>query len=193
MSSARESTVAPRIQPLSPDQLGEAEREIMQRGSEMMGFTPNDGLTMARVPGLLEAMSALVGVSYAPGQVGIELKRLVAMISSAASGCRYCQAHTRYGAGRHGVSQAKIDALWTHAESDVFSEAERAALDFAVHASMTPNQATDEDMDRLKRHFSEEEILEIVAVIALFGFLNRWNDTLKTEIETEPATTVKTT
>ena len=47
----------------------------------------------------------------------------------------------------------------------------------------TPQAA---DMDALRAHYTEEQVLEIVAVIALFGFLNRWNDTLKTDIEAAP-------
>ena len=38
----------------------------------------------------------------------------------------------------------------------------------------------------LRAHWSEEQIVEIVGVIAMFGFLNRWNDTLATPLEEEP-------
>ena len=38
----------------------------------------------------------------------------------------------------------------------------------------------------MKRHWSEGEIVEIAAVVALFGFMNRWNDTMATPLEEEP-------
>jgi alkylhydroperoxidase family enzyme len=46
---------------------------------------------------------------------------------------------------------------------------------------------TDEDIEALKAHFSDREIVEIVAVLSLYGFLNRWNGTLNTELEAPPA------
>ena len=46
---------------------------------------------------------------------------------------------------------------------------------------------TDEDIEGLKAHFSDREIVEIVAVLSLYGFLNRWNGTLNTELEAPPA------
>ena len=49
-----------------------------------------------------------------------------------------------------------------------------------------PNASTPEHFEELRRHFSDEEIVEIVAVISLFGWLNRWNDTMATELEDGP-------
>jgi hypothetical protein len=49
-----------------------------------------------------------------------------------------------------------------------------------------PNAATDEMFAEMRKHWSEEQIVEIVGVIAMFGFLNRWNDTLATPLEDEP-------
>ena len=65
--------------------------------------------------------------------------------------------------------------------------ARRAALRVAYRGAMSPAQATQADFDELYKHFDEEQVVEIVASIALFGFLNRWNDTMATEIETLPA------
>ena len=44
-----------------------------------------------------------------------------------------------------------------------------------------------EDFDEIYQHFDEGQVVEIVASIALFGFLNRWNDTMATELEELPA------
>jgi alkylhydroperoxidase family enzyme len=61
-----------------------------------------------------------------------------------------------------------------------------AALDVAVAAGCVPNAVTDELFAELHKHWTEEQIVEIVAVISYFGFLNRWNDTLATPLEEEP-------
>jgi len=45
---------------------------------------------------------------------------------------------------------------------------------------------TDEDFDEMKKHFDEDQIVELVAAVCLFGWLNRWNDTMATDLETRP-------
>jgi alkylhydroperoxidase family enzyme len=107
-------------------------------------------------------------------------------VASRAVGCRYCLAHTAGGAQHFGIAEAKLAAVWDYATSPLYSEAERATLDFALAAAAVPNTVTDEMFAALRRHWSEEQLIEIVGVIALFGFLNRWNDTLATPLEDEP-------
>ena len=94
--------------------------------------------------------------------------------------------HTAFASGRHGVDDAKIEAVWSFERSDLFSDAEKAALRVALHAGQVPNGVTDTMFDELSVHYDEDARLEIVSVIALFGFLNRWNSTLQTELEALP-------
>ncbi|MEE4260775.1 MAG: hypothetical protein V2I62_13500, partial [Bacteroidales bacterium] len=63
------------------------------------------------------------------------------------------------------------------------NDSERAALDFALASSVIPNNVTDEIADNLRKYWNEGEIVEIMGVIALFGYLNRWNDSMGTEME----------
>ena len=96
-------------------------------------------------------------------------------------------AHTAGASLRLGIDEAKFDAVWEFRTSPLFNDAERVAIEFTVAASAQPNDVTDELFDRMKRHWTESEIVEITGVIALFGFLNRWNDTMATPLEKEPA------
>ena len=59
-----------------------------------------------------------------------------------------------------------------------------------MHSGLSPNATTDDEFEELKKHYSDGEITEIVGVIAMFGFLNRWNSTLQTELEPNPAATI---
>ncbi|WP_394764716.1 carboxymuconolactone decarboxylase family protein [Stenotrophomonas sp.] len=95
-------------------------------------------------------------------------------------------AHTAGAALRLGVDEAKFDAIWEFRTSALYSEAERVALDFAIAAAAQPNDVTDKLMDRMKQHWSEGQIVEIAATVALFGFMNRWNDSMATPLEEEP-------
>ena len=84
------------------------------------------------------------------------------------------------------MSQEKIEALWSYADSPLFTEAERAALSLAQAGGSVPNQVEAVHFDALKAHYTDAEVVEITAIIAAFGFLNRWNDTLATTLEDGP-------
>ncbi|MEP5938436.1 MAG: carboxymuconolactone decarboxylase family protein [Erythrobacter sp.] len=176
-----------RIPPVAIDDLPESTRKNLAYAEEIMGFTPNDVLAMAHWPELLGAMEQLVAVIYKPGALDPVLKRLIATITSGAAGCRYCQAHTAHGAAKMAGGDAdKIAAVWEFQTNPLFSDAERAALDLALAAGTQPNAATDQHFSALEAHFSRQQIMEIMGVISLFGFLNRWNDTLATQLEDAP-------
>jgi uncharacterized peroxidase-related enzyme len=176
-----------RIKPLDLESLPREARQNLEYAKELMGFTPNDVLTMAHWPEFLEAAKQLVDVVYKPGELDPVLKRMIATIVSGASGCRYCQAHTAHGAVRMaGADEAKIAAVWEFETSDLFTPAERAALNLALAAGQQPNAATNEHFRELERHFSGRAIMEIMGMICLIGFLNRWNDTVATELEDVP-------
>ena len=172
-----------RLPPLAPKDLDQDTAKLLKAVAERMGFLPNDALLMARKPGIAKALAALVGEIQQEGVLPSETKQLVALAGSTQAGCRYCVSHTRFSALRAGISQAKLAALNNWQESTAFTAAERAAIRLAVRASEVPNGVRDEDFVALKEHFSDSAITELVAVVALFGFLNRWNSTLNTEVE----------
>lgn len=177
----------PRLEPLKIEDLPTEAKPILEFAEQLMGFVANDVLTMARWPELLMAMQQVVGVVYGPGQLDDGLKRLIALIVSMSAGCRYCQAHTAHGSALiPDMSAEKVAAAWQFETSDLFDDRERAALRVACGAGQNPNGVTDAEFANLRRHFDEREIMEILGVICLFGFLNRWNDTLATSLETVP-------
>ena len=149
-----------------------------------LGFTPNSVLTMQRKPKLVQAFAQLNAAVMDPaGEVELGFRRLIGHVVSKVSGCLYCQAHTLLGAQNFGVSEAKMADIWTYATSVHYSPRERLALDFALAAASQPNAVTDEQFAQLQQHWSEGEIVEILAVVAMFAFLNRWNDTMATPLE----------
>ena len=95
-------------------------------------------------------------------------------------------AHNAGGSLRSGIDAEKLDKVWEYKSSPLFGDAERIALDFAIAAASQPNDVTDELFAQMKRHWSEGQIVEITALIAHFGFMNRWNDTMATPLEDEP-------
>jgi uncharacterized peroxidase-related enzyme len=150
-------------------------------------YVPNSMLIMQRKPKLALALTALHSEIFDPdGDVDPGFKRLLAFVCSRSAGCRYCMAHQVGGSFRLGVSEEKFDAVWEYQTSPLYSDAERAALDVAVAAGCVPNAVTDEMFDAMKQHWTEAQIVEIVATISIFGFFNRWNDTMATPLEELP-------
>lgn len=176
----------PRLAPLPPEHTPELKEQFeIQRKN--LGFIPNSILIMQRKPKMAKAFVQMTSAVWDPdGKVDRGLKRLLAHVSSRAAGCQYCMAHTAGGALHLGIEEQKLADVWEYQTSPLYSEPERVALDFAVAAAQVPNAVTDDMFAALRTHWSEEQIVEIVGVIALFGFLNRWNDTMATPLEDEP-------
>lgn len=159
-------------------------QDLIQFFNETLGFCPNSVKTMYHRPAIAYAFITLnKAVMENKGRVTSALKRMVGYISSNAAGCRYCQAHTIRAADRYGADAVQLENIWDFRTHPSFSEAERAALEFAWLSSVIPNAIDDAIADKLRLHWNEGEIVEILGVIALFGFLNRWNDSMGTEIE----------
>lgn len=175
-----------RIKPLTMEQLPDETQTALRFSENLMGYVPNSVMTMAHWPELLGAFRGLVSVIYSESAIDNQLKRLIGAVVSAAAGCQYCKAHTTLGARDLGVDEKKVQAVWEYQTSDLFDDAERAALDLAFAAGQVPNAATDVHFAALDAHYDERQKTEIMAVISMFGFLNRWNDTLATELEDKP-------
>jgi uncharacterized peroxidase-related enzyme len=178
----------PRLPPLRIEELPPDLAAIVRSAEDYMGFVANDALTMAWKPEMLRAALPFMRSIYREDKVSFALKRLVGMMASWSAGCGYCVAHTAHGAARLGTSETKIAALAAFETDPQFTAAERAALRVARSAGQVPNAVSDVEWADLRAHFDAEQTVEIVAVIALFGFLNRWNATLATELESSPLT-----
>ena len=161
-------------------------QEALASTKEMLGFVPNSLLIMAHRPDLVRAFASLSREVFLGAELDRELLNLIAHMASTAAGCSYCQAHTASKIADGGEVSVKLQKIWEFEESDLFSDAERSALRLARDAALVPNAATDAHFDELKQFYSERQIVDIVAVISVFGFLNRWNDTLATPLENEP-------
>jgi len=176
----------PRIEPLTNEEAGELQ-PLLEATAARMGFLPNSQRILARRPEIFRAFRILADAINGPSAtIDRALRNLVSQMASRAAGCAYCMAHTAHSAARSGISEEKEAALWDYETSPLFSAAERAALTVARGAAQVPNAVSDEDFARLRPHFSDAQIVEIVAVIALYGFYNRFNDTMATALEAAP-------
>lgn len=175
------------VRPLEEDELDPSLREEVQFFKGPLGVIPNSVRTMAHRPEIARAFTNLnIAVMTDYGTVAPEFKRLVGYLASFASGCMYCQAHMILASERFGASEERLGAVWEFERSDAFSEAEKAALAFAQAAATVPNAVDEAIILRLRDHWSDGAIVEIMAVVSLFGYLNRWNDSMGSTLEDLP-------
>lgn len=176
----------PHIDPLDLDSTDAAQADINWLASAT-GFTANSMLTLSHRPEIAKAALGLIRavVRNPDGTVDPALRWMVAHVTSLANGCSYCSAHTFKNGADNGVPQDKLDEIWEFETSTLFSDAERAALRVALTGGQCPSYATPEDMAELRKYFTDEQVVEIGAVIALFGFNNRWNAFMATDVEPE--------
>ncbi len=173
----------PIVPPLAAD-VNDEVKELATFYNQTLGFCPNGIFTMQYRPAILTAAIDLnKAVMENHGRVTSVLKRLIAYVSSSKAGCQYCQAHTILAAERFGANSEQLANICQYSTHPAFSPAERAALDFAVAASTVPNAVDNTIIENLRQHWAEGEVVEILGVISLFGYLNRWNDSMGTNIE----------
>ena len=173
----------PLVRPLSPESNPDVSK-LAEFFNETLGFCPNSVLTMQIRPEIARSFINLnMAVMTNHGRVTSAFKRIIAWVSSNASGCNYCQAHAIRAAERYGAEQEQLDNIWEYRTHKSFNEAERTALDFSLAASQLPNAVDEELQQRMHKYWDDGEIVEILAVVSLFGYLNRWNDSMGTSIE----------
>jgi len=177
----------PLVYPIDKNASDEA-KEMAAFYNETLGFTPNSLFTMMRRPRIARAFLEMnQAVMENKGRITSALKRQIAYLSSMTTGCRYCEAHAIRAAVRYGSDEDKLNNIWEYKTYGAFSDGERAAFDFTIAASSVPNAVDDQIADNLRAHWDEGEIVEIAGVVALFGYLNRWNDSMGTQLESPAA------
>ncbi len=155
------------VEPLTEEAMDPDLREKVQFFKGPLGVIPNSVRTMAHRPEIATAFTNLnIAVMRDTGTVTPEFKRLLGYVSSFASGCLYCQAHMILASERFGATEDRLNDVFDFERSAHFTDAEKAALAFA--------------------HWPPEAIVEIMGVVALFGYLNRWNDSMGSALEDLP-------
>lgn len=182
-------------------------KPVLEQTRRHLGFEPNSLLTMAHMPHVALAFGLLMTTvrggdlrsawnqiaDHVPlpddAALNVEpaLLQLAAFAASVGAGCRYCQAHTSHTLEKMmDLPAPKIADLLRHEQSPHYSPRERAVVALALAAAQVPNAADAKHFAALREHFTDRQIVQIVAILGLFGFLNRWNDTLATTLESAP-------
>ena len=169
-----------RIEPINDDQATGKVKELLDAVNDKLGMTPNMMKTMARSPAVLQGYLNFSG-ALASGNLDAGLREQIALISAEINGCGYCaSAHTAIGK-LVGLSEEAISAARKGRSSDAKAD---AALRFARIAIVNRGQVSEADVKSVRdAGFSEGEIGELIANVALNIFTNYFNEIAETEID----------
>ena len=183
-----------RISRLGRRDVSEDVGEIYDRYVRQRGNVPNMFRTVAHRPEILQTMIAHMEAVLNTGTLPTSLKELVIVRTSQMNSCEYCLASHSLLAKKLGYSDAQIATLSAFEGSESFTPREKAALRLAERLTRNERALTEEELAELKAHFTEGEIVELMAASGLFNYFNRFNNLLAMEptpagAGVEPATT----
>ena len=177
----------PRISRLNRSEVSPELTAIYDRFLRDRGNVPYFFRTVAHRPEIMETMAAHMKAVLSTGTLSTKLKELVVVRTSQLNCTAYCLASHTAISLKLGWTAEHLEALKNWRGSALFSEAEQEAIHLAEVMTLHSHEYTDEDMARLRRFYSEGEVVELMAAIGLFNYFNRFNNMLQME-PTQPAT-----
>jgi uncharacterized peroxidase-related enzyme len=170
----------PRISRLNRNEVRPASVAIYDRTLRDRGNVPNMFRTLAHRPEIFETVIAHMDAVLNTGTLPKALKELVIVRTSQVNRTPYCLASHTAICKRLGWSDAQLDSLRNASSAD-FTEAEKAAIHLAEVMTLDAHTYSGADFQRLRTHYSEGEVVELMAAIGLFNYFNRVNDLLEME------------
>lgn len=168
------------IETIAPE-LAEGEvREMYQRQEAHFGFLPNYARVFCHRPEVMKCWAALIATIRRP--MAPRRYELVTLAAARALGNTYCSlAHAKALSGLLGMEQTQAMVA---GEAGPHSEAERVMMTFAAKVACRAQEVGAEDIEALRAHgFADEEIFDIVAVVAGRAFFTRILDGLGAEAD----------
>ena len=173
-----------RIQGVSKSEAGPMVRLVYRFGPRMMrkltGRPPQVGSGIepieiwAHQPKMMMGMGKFNQAVRKGRSVDERLKNLVELKAAQMIGCEFCVDLGSQICRNSGLSDAELLALPRYQSSDLFTEREKAALDYAVAVMRTPVEVTDELFARVRSYFDDRQLVEITALLTLVN-LDRFN------------------
>lgn len=143
------------------------------------GCVLDAALLWARSPRLFLGVATLYGmIDHRRSPIEPALRSLITVRVSQINGCAFCVDLNSATLIKRGASMAKVEALERWRESELFDERERVALDYAEAMTDSNQGVDDETCDRLKRHFNDDAIIELTALIAFQNMSSKFNSAL---------------
>ena len=171
-----------RVRDVGIDEVPENTQPIYRRFAEEYGPFLNQVKVFAhRPPALRHIMGLLLELSDEAVLPKRDLEIALVTVSKL-NECDYCVAHHTPRALAHGLSAEAVERILDDTPPG-FSERDVLVRDYAREVTLNANGMRDAIFERLRDHFSEEQIVELTLRSALCGFFNRFNDALQIGME----------
>jgi len=167
---------------VSPELTGVYDKFLHDRGNVPYFFR-----TLAHRPEVFRTAAAHMEAVLKTGTLSTKLKELVVVRTSQLNCTAYCLASHSALALKFGWTPEHLEALKNWRGNPLFSEAEQEAIHLAEVMTLSSHEYSEEELARLRRFYSEGEVIELMASIGLFNYFNRFNNMLRME-PTQPAT-----
>jgi AhpD family alkylhydroperoxidase len=125
-------------------------------------------------PKMMSGMGKFQQAVRKADSVDARLKYLVELKGAQMIGCEFCVDLGSQICRHSGLSDEELMALPHYRQSDLFSEQEKAALDYTVGVMRTPVDVSDELFARMREHFDDKQLVEITALLTVVN-LDRFN------------------
>lgn len=171
-----------RVRDIAIDEVPEPARSVYRRFNEEYGPFLNQVKVFAHRPPVLEHIQGLLLDLRDEALLPKRYLEIALVVVSKLNECTYCVSHHAPRLVDAGLAQDTVAAILDDDCPDL-DEVERLVRDYAIAVTMRPQRIRDAMFTQLRRHFSEEQIVELTVRIALCGFFNRVNDALQIGIE----------
>lgn len=169
----------PRIEPLPAKRAGLLSRLALRYAARSYGQLPEPLGVWAHNPGVFWTWSiAEMGVERFWRTLPPTVASLVTLRSASVLGCPWCLDFGSLVATHHGVTEQQLRDLHRWPDSDAFNETESLALAYADTMTATPMTVSDELVEQLRERFSDAQIVELTALVALENQRSRFNHAL---------------
>jgi uncharacterized peroxidase-related enzyme len=178
-------TAMARVREIAAEELPRELREVYERFVGEYGPFANQVAVLAHVPAALRHLMPMLMELRQAKTLPKRYLELAIVAVSKLNECDYCVAHHKPFLTVEGISPAGVDRVLEWRNHPELDEVDRLVVEYAVAAWSNPGRLRDELFQRLRRHFSEAQIVELTLRITLCGFFNRFNDALQIEEETD--------
>jgi uncharacterized peroxidase-related enzyme len=174
-----------RVRSIASSELGPDLAQIYEEFAGSYGPFRNQVAVFAHVPAALRHLMPLLMELRAAATLPKRYLELAIVAVSQVNACDYCVAHHKPFLAVEGVSAAGVDRLLDYRDHPELDEVDRLVVEYAIAATERSNRLPDAIFTRLRRHFTEPQIVELTLRITLCGFFNKFNDALQIEEEPE--------
>ena len=170
-----------RVRDIGPEELPAPARAVYERFVSGYGPFRDQVAVFAHCPPALTHLMGMLLDLREKSAIGRRHLELAIVVVSKLNECHYCVAHHKPMLIVEGLSAAGADAVLDYATHPEFDEVDRLVVEYTIAVTNNPQRIRDALFERLRRHFSEAQIVELTMRIALCGFFNRFNDALQIE------------